>query len=241
MSSKREQCIKRILVLDLDDTLYRNDHAMARQQTKNINTYCRDRLDLGEDQCYNLYKKYGTTINGLLSEGLIGEDDIDEFLEMAHTFSNEGRDLITPDKRLRRFLKRVTAEMFVFTAGTQKHAERCCRALGVSDLLFPDSRPIIDARICKLLTKQDSDAFEICLQEISRFLMLNVVPENLIFVDDQIKNVQCAKRNGWGICILMGTKDKYGELRTTEMEGVDYVVEHLSELQHIDELQDLFS
>jgi len=38
----------------------------------------------------------------------------------------------------------------------------------------------------------------------------------------------------------MGARPKPGVLRTTELEGVDYVVEHLSELESIPELKDLF-
>jgi len=188
-----------------------------------------------------LYKKHGTTIKGLLNEGHIKESEIDEFLEFAHTFQNECRDLIQPDAKLRDFLERVTAQIFVFTAGTWEHAERCCRALGVSDILFPDSRPIIDTRTCNLITKHCSKAFNICLHEISCFLKQEIDPKDLVFVDDSIKNVRCAKRSGWGTCVLMGAKDKGGNLRTTEMEGVDYVVEHLSELESINELEDLFS
>jgi len=233
--------VQRILVLDMDDTLYRNNHKLAKELTKNINKYCTERLKLGDGVAYDMYKKYGTTINGLLKEGLIEEKDIDEYLEMAHTFPNEGRDLVKPDPKLRSFLQKVTAPIFIFTAGTRNHVERCCRCLGVTDLLIPDDRPIVDTRVCNLITKYHKEAYEICLNEITKFLEISVEPKDLVFVDDNIKNIRCAKKSGWGTCVLVGAIARDGDLRTTEMEAVDHIIEHISELGAIEELQDLFT
>jgi len=231
--------LKRILVLDNDETLYRKDWAL--DFSKNIRIYCKERCNLAEDECKNLYKKHGSTLQGLLKEGHIKESDVDEYLEFAHTFPKESKYLIQPDEKLRDFLEKVTAQIFVFTAGTWQHVKRCCQALGVSDILFPDSRPIIDVRTFNLIPKHNSKAFDICVHEIECFLKKLIDPKNIVFVDDSIKNIQCAKRSGWGTCVLLGAKDRQGNLRTTELEGVDYIVEHMSELKSIKELEDLFN
>jgi len=214
---------------------------MAKVIRTNIDTYVSEKLKLDVDRVYGLYKKYGTTIMGLLKEGLIKEEQIDDYLETIHTFANEGRDLVKPDETLRKFLLKVKVQKFIFTASIRIHAERCCRALGVADLLLSDSRPIIDTRSCKLKSKYETECFQICLREISDFLKVDVDPKDLVFVDDSLENIQCAKKNGWGVCILMGVQTKTGGERPTPLEGVDYVVEHLSELEGIMELQDLFS
>lgn len=237
---KPEESTKRILVLDCDDTLYRNDGVMAKQITKNIGDYARDKLHLDPDRTYGLYKKHGTTLMGLLKEGLIKEEGIDDFLEAAHLFPNEGRDMIKPDEKLRDFLLKVTAQMFIFTASVRPHVERCVRALGVEDIMIPDDRPIIDTRTCKLASKYKPESFAICLENIAGFLKMDVDPKNLVFVDDSLKNLQCAKGCGWGVCILVGAKTKTGGDRPEVLDGVDYVIEHLSELEGIKELQDLF-
>jgi len=235
-----ENTSKRILVLDCDDTLYRNHGKTDEVIRNNIDAYVTEKLKLDVNKVRGLYKKYGTTIRGLLKEGLIEEEQVDDFLEAIHTFPNEGRDLIKNDAKLRNFLNKVTVEKFIFTASISSHAARCCRALGVEDLLISDSRPIIDARSTKLQSKYDTESFEICLREINEFLNLQVDPVDIVFVDDNLKNVQCAKKIGWGVCILMGVRDKSERERPTPLEDVDYVVEHLSELADIMELQDLF-
>jgi len=231
---------ERILVLDCDDTLYRNDGEMTRAITRNMEAYCTDRLNLEGGMCYKLYKEYGTTVNGLLKKGLIKQEDVDDWLETTHTIPTEPKDIIKPDEKLRSFLLKVQVQMFVFTAGISSHVKRCCQALGVEDLIFPDSRPVIDTRTCQLITKYSPEAFAICLTEMECFLKKDINPKNLIFVDDNLKNIQCAKKCGWGVCILVGARPGGKAERTTELEGVDYVIEHLSELASIDELQDLF-
>lgn len=230
---------ERILVLDCDDTLYRNDFKMMNALTQNMDKYCTEKLGLEGGICYKLYKEHGTSLLGLLQKGLITEDKIDDWLETTHTFPNEGRDLVKPDEKLRKFLQQVKVEKFIFTASTQVHAERCCRALGVDDLMLEESRPICDTRRCKLKTKYSAESFETCVNMMSDFLKKDVNPKDLVFCDDNLKNIQCAKKCGWGVCVLMGAEYR-GTVRTTELEGVDYVIEHLSELESIEELQDLY-
>jgi len=232
---------KRILVLDCDDTLYRNGGLLAKAMKNNKDAFLSEKLKLDADTISDLYNKHGTGIRGLIKEGLITEEQIDDYLEFVHTFPNEGRDLIKRDEKLRQFLLKVPIQKFIFTAGTQRHAERCCRALGVEDLLISDSRPIIDTVSIKLKAKYEPQSYETCIRMMSEFLKVEVDPKDLIFVDDNLKTVQCAKKNGWGVCILMGVRTKTGGERTTPIEGVDYVVEHLSELEHLKAIQDVFS
>lgn len=226
--------------MDCDDTLYLNKGKSMEVITKNMEHFCTNKLNLEGAMCYDLWKKYGSTLNGLLTERMIKEEQVDDWLDSTHTFPNKPWEFIEPDERLRNFLLKVRVQKFIFTAGIRSHVQRCCRALGVEDLFFSDSRPIIDARTCNRLTKYSAEAFDICLREISKFLEMDVDPKDLVFVDDTLKNVQCAKKNGWGVCVLMGAQTASGKPRKTEPDGVDYVIEHLSELASIDELQDLF-
>jgi len=235
-----EEKRKWILVLDNDDTLYRNGGLLATAMKSNKDAFLKEELKLDADTISDLYKKHGTGIRGLIKEGLITEKQIDDYLEFVHTFPNEGRDLIKHDEKLRQFLLKVPIQKFIFTAGTQRHAERCCRALGVEDLLITDSRPIIDTVSIKLKAKYEPQSYQTCIREMSDFLKYEVDPKDLIFVDDNLKTVQCAKQNGWGVCILMGVRTKTGGERPTPIEGVDYVVEHLSELEHLQALKDIF-
>jgi len=222
---------QRILVLDSDDTIYRNNWRLAAELTQNIQNYCTTNLGLAKGEAYELYKKHGTTIKGLLNEGLLPPDKTDEFLEEVHLFDNL-KDLIKPDPKLRDSLLRLKAECFVFTAGTRAHAIRCWRELGVDDILVQDKRPIIDAKVCKLISKYSTESYAICLDKIQQFLDTQVDPKKIIFVDDNYKNLRCAKKAGWGTCVLMGRLARDGTERVCD-DTVDHIIEHCSELEDI--------
>jgi len=226
--------------MDCDDTLYVNNGRSMDKITENMEHFCTTKLNLEGGICYDLYKKYGSTLQGLLQEGKMEKEMVDDWLDTTHTSPNKPWEFIEHDERLRSFLLKVRVQKFIFTAGIRSHVQRCCQALGVEDVIFSDSRPIIDARTCNFGSKYSAESFEICVKEISTFLKMDVDPKDLVFVDDTLKNVQCAKENGWGVCILMGAQTPSGKTRKTELDGVDHVIEHLSELASIDGLQDLF-
>jgi len=222
---------QKIIVLDSDDTIYRNNWTLATQLTQNIQDYCTANLGLAKGEAYKLYKKHGTTIKGLLNEGLLPHDKIDEFLDEVHMFENI-KELIKPDPKLRDSLLRMKAECFVFTAGPRSHAIRCWTELGVDDILVQSKRPIIDAKMCKLISKYCVEAYSICLEKMQQFLGTTVDPKDLVFVDDNYKNLRCAKKAGWGTCILMGRFARDGTERFCD-DAVDYIIEHVSDLEAI--------
>lgn len=230
LSTKAAKTTSRILVLDNDDTMFRNDWALATELTTNINAYCKQHYGLPAGTAYKMYKKHGTTLKALLAEGLLTDNQIKSYLEEVHTFENL-HELIKPDPKLRTLLEAVQVETFVFTAGPRAHAERCFKALGVHDLLVHEKRPIIDAEVCKYITKYEDKAFQICSETMSEFLGFEVDPKDIIFVDDNLKNIRCAKRNGWGTCVLMGEVGRDGQKRTDP--AVDHTIEHLCELRDL--------
>lgn len=219
----------RILILDNDDTLYRNNYRMSVALTKNIQHYCDKQWGINDVRAYAMYKTYGTTLKGLILEGYLKPEEVKPYIEAVHTFDNL-HELIKPDPKLRQVIQDIQVEHFVFTAGPRAHAERCCEALGIADLLMsPPDKPVIDTEMCEYITKYSDRAFEICLERISKYLGYDVDPQDIIFVDDNVRNCACAKKNGWGTTILMGRLDRGGEERFPS-DCVDHVIEHLAEL-----------
>ena len=59
--------------------------------TAKINAFCTGQLGLESGKSYELYKKYGTCLRGLMEEKIIGDSDeeISSFLEAVHDISYE--------------------------------------------------------------------------------------------------------------------------------------------------------
>jgi len=178
---------------DCDDCLYKNDWATAKKLTEKIGNYFRDVLQLPEGKAYELYKKHGTAIAGLIKEDLLPEAEAEQFLRAAHDIS---LDDIEPDPELRELLQAVPYPRWIFTASIHEHAERCLRRLGIEDLFLgiisASSREMIDK--IGYTTKHDPACFRHAME------VAGVPPEHAgrcIFLDDSEKNLKTAKEIGW--------------------------------------------
>lgn len=179
----------KVVFFDCDDCLYFDGWRTARQLTAKIDTWCTQR-GLPKGYAYQLYKKYGTALRGLRAEGLIEDtpEAIDQFLQDVHDIGVDK--LLQPDQELREVLLRVdpTIPKFIFTASVKEHAVRCLEALGIADL-FVD---IIDCKKCDLETKHSRHSFETAMR------VAGVEdPEHCLFLDDNITNIEAARRIGW--------------------------------------------
>ena len=180
------------ILFDCDDCLYFDGWKVANLLTAKIEEWCTREKQLAEGEAYQLYKKHGTALKGLLAEGYMehSEDDIDEYLRAVHDLPIA--DLITKDDELREMIKRIDPSIpkFIFTASVRHHAERCLRALGIDDL-FED---IIDVKSCNLATKHSEEAFEAAMRVVG---IEAGHGESVVFFDDSTKNIEAARKVGW--------------------------------------------
>ena len=59
---------RRILLLDVDNTLYNEkDHLIEKQIVQNIHEYCQRELQVSPEECDRLHHEYGSTIEGLMN------------------------------------------------------------------------------------------------------------------------------------------------------------------------------
>ncbi len=184
---------------DLDDCLYKNDWKVANLLTARIEEFTVGKLGLQPGYAYELYKKYGTCLKGMMAEKILDENSVDEYLLWAHDVPLEEH--IGKDEKLRDVLVRVRDEgypMYIFTASARHHAEKCLRLLGISDLFID----IIDVRAVEWATKHDEEAYE-------RAMAIAGVKERerCVFIDDSTSNIKTAKKMGWHT-ILCGTKGR---------------------------------
>jgi len=199
----------KVVFFDCDDCLYFDGWKTARQLTERIDEYCTKRVGLEKGYAYQLYKKYGTALRGLLAEGLIENtpEAIDDFLQEVHNVPVH--ELIQPDENLREILLRVdpTIPKYIFTASVREHAMRCLQALGIADL-FVD---IIDCKTCDLETKHSRRSFETAMR------VAGVDdPEHCLFLDDNLTNIQAARDIGWRSVLVGRVGRDCGEAISSE-------------------------
>mmetsp|Transcript_18879 Transcript_18879/g.21631 ORF Transcript_18879/g.21631 Transcript_18879/m.21631 type:complete len:478 (-) Transcript_18879:137-1570(-) len=184
----------KVIFFDCDDCLYFDNWKTADQISQKIEEWCTQKKGLPPKYAYELYKKYGTALKGLLAENYIDNnpEDIEQYLREVHDLPIHT--LLKPDPKLRLILERLDPSIpkFIFTASVRHHAERCLKALGIDN--FFSSENIIDVKSCNLETKHCCGSFQIAME------IANVTaypPESCLFFDDSTKNIQMGRKMGW--------------------------------------------
>jgi len=187
-----------VVFFDCDDCLYQNNWSTAQKITDSIAAYTKQ-LGVSKEKAYELYQTHGTCIKGLLVEGIVDETGVEDFLIKVHQISYED---ILPDPALRSMIARVVPKRFVFTASAREHAERCLDKIGIKDLFLG----IVDTRVCKLETKHSDTAFRAAMA----FAKIGNAA-SCVLIDDSVKNIQAAKRQGWQTVLVGMTSRDTGK------------------------------
>lgn len=220
----------RALFLDCDDCLYQNGWRTERRITNAIRSYLSSQGIEG-DRAFELYEKHGTTLKGLLSEGLVDNAGAEAFLQAAHDIDYGD---IQCDAPLSALLGELRLPTWIFTAGTREHAQRCIDALGLSALRL---QGIVDVRVCKFESKHAASSFDAALQT-ARASDPSLCAAECCLVDDSERNIQRAHTMGW-TTVLVGPArgGSRGQARTCH--AADHVISNIHELPSV--LPQLFS
>jgi len=219
----RMECI----FFDCDDCLYKNSWATASRLNDKFREYCQIKLGVPECKMLELYRTYGTTLCGLIREGHIPEEQVQDFLASVHDVPLD--DDIHPDTELRKMLEALPQRRWVFTAATREHAERCLRCLGIEDLfdgIVACSSPQMLER-AGYVSKHDRLCFEAAMD------MAGVARERAagcMLLDDSVTNLETARTMGWRT-VLVGLHKRDGSQIDTSQ--VDFAVETLHELRKV--------
>jgi putative hydrolase of the HAD superfamily len=116
-------------VFDLDNTLYPHHLNLWRQVDERIRAYIVGFLRVTHEEAFRVqkdyYRRYGTTLRGLMEEhGL----DPDKFLEVVHEIDHSP---LTPDPALGAAIAKLPGRKLVLTNGTRRHAEAVMRRLEI--------------------------------------------------------------------------------------------------------------
>lgn len=143
-------------VFDLDNTLYPRRSNLFAQIDKRMTAYVSNLLGLEHGPARalqkELFRDYGTTLNGLMRRYGI---DADDFLENVHDIDYSP---LTPDPALSAALGRLPGRKFIFTNGSRTHAERAAGRLGVLDH-FDDIFDIVAAGLTPKPARETYERF----------------------------------------------------------------------------------
>lgn len=208
-------------VFDLDNTLYPHHLNLWQQVDVRIRDFIATYLKIPPDEAFRVqkdyYKRYGTTMRGLMSEHGMSPDD---YLEFVHQIDHSP---LEPNPALGAALEKLPGRKLILTNGTRKHAEAVMRRLDVHHH-FEDVFDIVAA---------DLEPKPLALT-YARFLERHDVdPKNAAMFEDLARNLKEPHALGMTTVLVVPEKTREVFREGWELEGreaphVDYVTEDLS-------------
>jgi putative hydrolase of the HAD superfamily len=165
-------------IFDLDNTLYRADNGVFAQIEARMTDYVERLLNLPRDAARavqkDLYRQYGTTLNGLMREH---DCDAEEYLAYVHDIDLGD---LAADPGLKAALARLPGRRFVFTNGCANHAARILDRIGLADSFDA----VWDIRTMQFMPKPMAEAYACVMAagtiEGSEAAMFDDIARNLV-------------------------------------------------------------
>jgi putative hydrolase of the HAD superfamily len=208
-------------VFDLDNTLYPRHLNLWQQVDERIRDFVAKFLNVAPEEAFRVqkdyYRRYGTTMRGLMTEhGL----DPDDFLEFVHEIDHSP---LTPNPTLGAAIEALPGRKLILTNGTRKHADAVTRRLAI-DHHFED---VFDIVAAELEPKPQPQTYD-------RFLKAHGVdPAHAAMFEDLARNLAVPHALGMTTVLVVppGTREVFRE--SWELEGpgephVDHVTEDLA-------------
>src|SRR5690348_476330 len=143
-------------VFDLDNTLYPHHLNLWQQVDERIRAYIENFLKVAPDEAFRVqkdyYRRYGTTMRGLMTEHRLEPDD---YLDFVHKIDHSP---LEPNPALGAALATLPGRKLVLTNGTRKHADAVMRRLAVHEH-FEDVFDIIAAELEPKPSKKTYERF----------------------------------------------------------------------------------
>ena len=143
-------------VFDLDNTLYPHHVNLWQQVDERIRDYIADFLKISKEEAFRLqkdyYKRYGTSMRGLMTEHGMRPDD---FLDFVHQVDHSP---LEPNPALGAAIEKLAGRKLILTNGTRSHADAVLARLKL-ETHFDDVFDIIAAELEPKPSPQTYDRF----------------------------------------------------------------------------------
>ena len=207
-------------VFDLDNTLYPHDLNLWQQIDDRIQQFIANFLSIPKDQAFRVqkdyYKRYGTSMRGLMAEHGMKPDD---FLEFVHAIDHSP---LIPNAQLGDAIEQLPGRKLILTNGTRKHAEAVMKRLDI-DRHFED---VFDIAAADLDPKPLPQVYD-------RFLHKHGVdPKKAAMIEDLARNLEVPHRLGMTTVLVVPPDTREVLREGWELEGresahVDHVTDDL--------------
>ncbi len=174
--------MKRLWLLDLDNTLYPAGSGLFELVNERISRYMAERLEIAEEAIPALrdryWKTYGLTMGGLVAHHGV---DPEEYLAYVHDVPLDR--FLRPDPELARALDGLPGEKVIFTNGSAGHARAVLEHLGIREVFAG----ICDIAYMDYVPKPRPHGYRKVLLE------RGADPANSWMVDDSAENLETAR------------------------------------------------
>jgi len=207
-------------VFDLDNTLYPHHVNLWQQVDERIRDYIADYLKISREDAFRLqkdyYKRYGTSMRGLMTEHGMKPDD---FLDFVHEIDHSP---LEPNPALGAAIEKLSGRKLILTNGTKSHAAAVLARLELESH-FDDVFDIIAA---ELEPKPSAQTYD-------RFLKTHSVDAGrTAMFEDLARNLAVPHALGMTTVLVVPTNSREVFRETWELEGrdaphVDHVTDDL--------------
>ena len=208
-------------VFDLDNTLYPHHLNLWQQVDDRIRAYIENFLKVPSDEAFRVqkdyYKRYGTTMRGLMTEHGMKPDD---YLDFVHKIDHSP---LTPNPTLGAALESLPGRKLILTNGTRKHANAVMKRLAVHDH-FED---VFDIVAADLEPKPARNTYE-------KFLKRHDIdPSKAAMFEDLARNLEAPHALGMTTTLVVPERQREVFREECELTGrdaphVDHVTDDLT-------------
>jgi len=205
-------------VFDLDNTLYPHHLNLWQQVDERIRAYVSNFLKVSKDEALRLqkdyYKRYGTTMRGMMAEHGMSPD---AYLDFVHRIDHSP---LEPNPQLGAALEKLPGRKLILTNGTRKHADAVMRRLDIHHH-FED---VFDIAAANLDPKPLPQVYK-------RFLARHGVdPAKAAMFEDLARNLETPHALGMTTVLVVPEGHREVLREAWELEGRDApYVDHLTD------------
>ncbi len=171
-------------IFDLDLTLYGPEANIMSQVRDRIALFVQRYFQIGSEEAHvvrhTYWKKYGTTLGGLMAEHQL---DPHGYLDFVHDVDMS---LLSPAPDLRALIETLPGRKLIFTNADAPYADRVLAARGLDDL-FED---VFDIHRMQHMPKPAAASYDALCAALA------IDPTGALFVDDSVHNLMPAKALG---------------------------------------------
>jgi len=207
-------------VFDLDNTLYPHHVNLWQQVDARIRDYVARTLNVGLEEAFRIqkdyYKRFGTTMRGMMSEHGISAQD---FLAYVHQIDHSP---LEPNPAMGEAIAALPGRKLILTNGSTDHAGKVLERLGFGEHF----EAVFDIIAAEFEPKPSPQTYQ-------RFLATHDVdPTRSAMFEDLARNLTVP--HGLGMTTVLVVPDRVVQREAWEMEGrdaphVDHVTDNLAD------------